>query len=111
MEFNRYQYNTHSTAQYPDAGEGTTEAITYTIFGLVGEAGEIANKWKKYFRDGLPFDEVRASLLDEVGDCLWYLSRLSLELGESFNNVATDNLQKLADRKERQVITGSGDNR
>jgi NTP pyrophosphatase (non-canonical NTP hydrolase) len=111
MEANRYQYNTHSTAQYPGSGQGSPEAITYTIFGLVGEAGEIANKWKKYYRDGVPFDEVRAQMLNEAGDVLWYLARLVTELGESLNNVAQDNLNKLSDRKDRGVISGAGDNR
>ena len=111
MEANRYQYNTHSTAKYPDAGEATPDAITYTIFGLIGEAGEIANKWKKHLRDGVPFDQVRAQMLDEAGDVLWYLARLATELGESLNNVAQDNLKKLANRKERGVISGSGDTR
>jgi NTP pyrophosphatase (non-canonical NTP hydrolase) len=111
MEANRYQYKTHSTATYPEAGQGSHEAITYTIFGLIGEAGEIANKWKKHLRDGVPFDQVRAQVLDEAGDVLWYLARLATEFGESLDNVAQDNLDKLTDRKERGVISGNGDNR
>ena len=47
----------------------------------------------------------------EIGDVLWYLAVLSDHLGLSFDDVAVVNLQKLADRKVRHAITGSGDNR
>src|SRR3954466_1059523 len=49
--FDSYQEDAGTTAFYPDAGTGSNAAINYTIFGLIGEAGEIANKWKKVYRD------------------------------------------------------------
>jgi len=46
-----------------------------------------------------------------MGDVLWYLARLSDELGISLNTIAKKNLEKLLDRKKRNVISGAGDKR
>lgn len=83
----------------------------YSTLGLVGEAGEIANKVKKLRRDMKPRLAIKDDIKSEIGDCLWYLARLCDDFGLSFNDVAYDNLDKLEDRKERNVIQGSGDNR
>ena len=48
MTFTEYQLKSRGTAIYPEAGKN----ITYPVLGLVGEAGEIANKVKKkIYRD------------------------------------------------------------
>jgi NTP pyrophosphatase (non-canonical NTP hydrolase) len=47
----------------------------------------------------------------ELGDVLWYIAALSRDLNISLNDVAKMNIEKLADRKERGVLGGSGDNR
>lgn len=111
--FDYYQDATDSTAIYPQASTGSTDAINYCVLGLSGEAGELPNKWKKVFRDdnGVLTDERREAMLDELGDVLWYVARLANELGVHFSEVATNNLTRLYDRKDRGVLTGSGDNR
>lgn len=87
--------------------------FTYPALGLVGEAGEIANKLKKVIRDksGVLSDGVRESVSDELGDVLWYVAQLATEMGTDLDTIAQRNIDKLASRKERGVITGSGDNR
>jgi len=109
MEFNEYQKRTGTTrtAQTKIAGH------LYTTLGLVGEAGEVAEKVKKIIRDdgGVITDERRELLKKEIGDVLWYISQLSADLGLSLDDVATHNLEKLASRKERGKITGDGDTR
>ena len=45
MNFNEYQEQTALTAKYPKE-----KALDYCTLGLVGEAGEIANKVKKVIR-------------------------------------------------------------
>jgi NTP pyrophosphatase (non-canonical NTP hydrolase) len=108
---NEYQQRTAVTAIYPDHQNGTPIAITYCILGLVGEAGEIPNKWKKYFRDDLFLDDVKKAIGAELGDALWYLSQLCTELGITLEELAQSNLDKLSSRKERGVLSGSGDDR
>lgn len=81
----------------------------YLTLGLTGEAGEVAEKFKKYLREG--DENYRADAIDELGDCLWYLARLADELDVSLDEVAQRNLDKLADRDDRDAIEGEGDTR
>ena len=109
MELNHYQRESRKTALYPNVG---SNAI-YPTLGLVGEAGEVADKVKKILRDkeGVFDDESSDAIKLELGDVLWYISQLSSELGYELEDVANSNLQKLNDRKNRGMISGSGDNR
>lgn len=88
-------------------------AIVYPTLGLVNEAGEVAGKIKKIFRDkeGRITDEDRKALQYELGDVLWYLSQICTELDLTLEQVAEANLEKLFSRMERGQIRGSGDNR
>lgn len=108
--FFKYQNATRETAVYPHVDTGDIEALSYCALGLVGEAGEVANKIKKLLRDG-DTPELRRAARGELGDVLWYLARLADELGVSLSGVAEANLAKLHDRKARGVLGGSGDNR
>jgi NTP pyrophosphatase (non-canonical NTP hydrolase) len=110
VNFNEYQYKANQTALYPDAGRGSLAALSYVSLGLAGEAGEIANKIKKLLRDG-DTPEKRKAISKEIGDCQWYLSQLCTELDTPLDYVASQNIDKLADRKERGVIQGNGDTR
>lgn len=83
------------------------------VLGLLGEAGEVAEKYKKIVRDkGGKVDEAdKAELIKELGDVLWYVSALASYLGVPLEVVAQTNLSKLTSRKARGVQRGSGDNR
>lgn len=109
--FDSYQLATGDTAVYPN--DTRAAALSYVALGLAGEAGEIANKVKKIIRDdnGVPTSTVEADLAAELGDVLWYLTRLADEIGYSLETIAAANLLKLADRKQRGVLKGSGDTR
>lgn len=87
--------------------------ITYPTLGLVNEAGEVAGKVKKIFRDkgGVISPEDREALKQELGDVLWYLAQIATELGLELDEVASANLSKLYDRLERGTIRGDGDAR
>lgn len=107
MDLNVYQQRAISTAAYPEEFE-----VVYPALGLTGEAGEVADKIKKVIRDGTELDfNLRNEIMKEVGDVLWYVAVLSRDLGFTLEHVADYNLAKLADRKARNVIQGSGDNR
>lgn len=109
ITFGEYQSRSRETAVYPNAGSN----YVYPTLGLSGEAGEVAEKVKKVLRDkgGRIEDDTRAAVEKELGDVLWYVAQLATELGLDLGAVAEKNLAKLASRKERGVLTGSGDNR
>lgn len=85
----------------------------YCTLGLIGEAGEIAEKIKKIIRDKNceVSEEDRTLLVKEDGDCVWYSGALAVELDSSLEQVAQVNIEKLQSRKQRGVLQGSGDNR
>lgn len=109
MDFNEYQTKSRVTAKYPAIGH----AVIYPTLGLVNEAGEVAGKIKKVFRDkdGKISDETREALKAELGDVLWYLAQVATELDIPLAEIAESNLTKLLDRQARGKIQGDGDNR
>jgi NTP pyrophosphatase (non-canonical NTP hydrolase) len=109
MNFTDYQTKSRVTAKYPAIGH----AVIYPTLGLVNEAGEVAGKIKKVFRDknGEISPETREALKAELGDVLWYLAQTCTELDIALDDVAEHNLTKLLDRQARGKIQGDGDNR
>ncbi|PIR47942.1 hypothetical protein COV06_00890 [Candidatus Uhrbacteria bacterium CG10_big_fil_rev_8_21_14_0_10_50_16] len=108
MTFNDYQTTARTTAIYPDLGSN----YVYPTLGLVGEAGEVAEKVKKILRGGEEMtDEQQQEIVKELGDVLWYISNLATELNITLDELADRNLQKLLSRKDRGVLHGNGDNR
>ena len=103
MELNQYQVATRATAIYPKE-----QALVYLTLGLTSEAGEVAGKVKKMIRDG---GINVMDTIDEISDCFWYLTRLCDELNISAEEVLQKNMDKLLDRKNRNVLGGSGDKR
>ena len=109
MEFDSYQIKARKTAMYPDLGSNNI----YPTLGLVGEAGEVAEKVKKVLRDknGIFDIESKEAIKKELGDVLWYLANLCSEFNFSLNDVAMLNLEKLELRASSGKISGSGDDR
>lgn len=128
LTLNEYQELTRTTAIYP--GNGTPLGIIYCGLKLAGEAGEVSENIGKAIRDDklllmapatvdvperIAMDyltpERREKLILELGDVLWYVAALAKELGRSLEDIADANLRKLADRQQRGVLKGSGDDR
>jgi NTP pyrophosphatase (non-canonical NTP hydrolase) len=110
MTFEEYEKKAFKTAQYPHIGQN----LIYPALGLVGEAGEVAEKIKKIWRNkNVWFANENESdeLVMELGDVLWYINALAHELGYPLHIIAERNLLKLEDRAVRNVIKSSGDNR
>lgn len=109
MNFEEYQKESRKTASYPKIGKN----FVYPTLGVAGEAGEVAEKIKKIFRDdgGRITKKRLGEIKKELGDLLWYISQTATELNLSLNDIAEDNLKKLFSRKKRGKIKGSGDNR
>lgn len=113
--FDQYQELSKQTAQgYADA-DGMTAAhnpqmsALFLAVAINGEAGELAEKVKKHVRED--DDEYLEEAEAEMGDILWYMAQLASLLDVSLGDVADENLGKLLDRQERDVITGQGDER
>jgi NTP pyrophosphatase (non-canonical NTP hydrolase) len=109
MELNEYQERSRITAQYPVIGH----AVVYPTLGLANEAGEVAGKVKKIFRDkaGMIGATECEALKAELGDVLWYIAQVATELDLRLDDIAAGNLAKLIDRQSRGVIHGEGDDR
>lgn len=123
MELNEYQERAMATCM------PSCDNFSYMMLNLIGEVGELASKVAKDIRKvnavighgmdnelipRMPFDEwiVRQEEYKaEAGDILWQLAGLCKAMGWDLEEVAQGNLDKLADRKARGVIDGSGDNR
>ena len=122
-----YQRRTQDTAVYP--GQGTFGGAMYAAMALNEEAGEVAGKVAKFIRkssgwdalltyghDSDPYnepypEELVLSVSKELGDVLYQAARVAEEFGLNLSDIATENIERLADRKKRDVIIGEGDDR
>jgi NTP pyrophosphatase (non-canonical NTP hydrolase) len=92
--------------------------LVFNALGLAGEAGEVVEKVKKAIRlsninnvyDSLT-EEKKKGIAKELGDTLYYLSRVADMLGLKLSDVARFNQEKLLDRLARGVVKGEGDDR
>lgn len=117
MHLNDYQTAARRTAM--------GNSLDHFVMGLTEEAGEVAGVMKRFHRgdekyatkEGTVFPVFSLSpfakekLASEIGDVLWYIAMIADELEIPLADIAQLNINKLASRKERGVITGSGDNR
>lgn len=114
MNFDEYQKRAIQTDSFnADPATIDSHAFVSHLLGLVGESGEVADKFKKLFRDKnakITPDDIE-EIAKELGDTLWYISAICCYLGLSLEEVAQKNLKKVHSRKRRDQTKGSGDNR
>lgn len=92
MRFDEYQVFARRTQNHELTGD---ERIQHALCGLSSEVGEIASIYQKRFQ-GHPVDE--ATVADEMGDVLWFLSELADCLCVHLGSVAQHNVSKLLKR-------------
>ncbi|MCA9325203.1 nucleoside triphosphate pyrophosphohydrolase family protein [Candidatus Saccharibacteria bacterium] len=111
MTFDEYQKKAITTAHI--SYDDPLMQNSVWVMGIVGEAGEIVEKWKKAvaYREGKFDDEQFADFKKELADVIWYIAVLADSLDLSLEEIMEQNVAKLADRKKRGVIKGAGDNR
>lgn len=86
------------------------KSILYPYFALTEEVGEFMGKMAKLHRgDFEPTPEFMGALRKELGDILWNVAAIASINGWTLEQVAEENVQKLTDRKARDVIKGEGD--
>lgn len=117
MDTKKYQTIIEKTAIFPkDIG------IAYCALGLTGEAGEVAEKIKKLYRDvefnkldavnkNLVLQESKKALCKELGDVLWYITALANEFDLTLGEIMLTNYNKLMARRQTNTLHGSGDDR
>ena len=108
MELNDYQEKAHETSFHE-------MSVIYPTLGLLGEAGEVAEKIKKLIRDkgyrpgDCINDNDKKAITLELGDVMWYVAELASNLDLSLETICQQNLIKLSSRKSRNKLHGSGD--
>lgn len=109
MSFDEYQNLALKTAR----DKTDKNELYHLVLGLVGESGEIAEKFKKLVRDNDSNESMidRQDIQKELGDVLWYIAVLADYLELNLDDVARSNITKLSSRQARDVLGGSGDNR
>lgn len=111
MSLNEYQRRAMTTRL------DTCNNFSYMSFGLVAEVGEVADIVAKAVRKQMTSidsnnmnnedhcrEELYQGLKKELGDCLWFIAGLADYLGMSLQDVAQNNLDKLAARKATNTI-------
>lgn len=103
--FDAYQRETERTAA-KNGEEGYNTSIAVLALGLCGEAGEVSELIKKYLGHGITFEI--SKLKKELGDVLWYLTRLGAEHGIDLRDIAAANMEKLRARYPEGFVEGGG---
>ena len=113
MDFDYYDKEAAKTDVGTSAQDNLEPGWMYYVLGLGGESGELLEKVKKLFRDdaGIMSKERLEDIKLEMGDVLWYMSRLAKVLGFDMNEVAHANIAKLQRRMHQNKIHGNGDHR
>jgi NTP pyrophosphatase (non-canonical NTP hydrolase) len=100
-------------ASFRDYIVGAPTDVNAHIRALTTEVSKMAGVLKKAIRDNDGF--LSSAALDKITyslfRTLWLLDRLCDRTGTSRHTVMAKNLNKLADRKNRGVLQGSGDHR
>jgi NTP pyrophosphatase (non-canonical NTP hydrolase) len=85
-----YTEFTRKTARYPKRREKE-----YLMLGLMNEAGEVGGAYKKEIRDNIDNTDL---IIDEMGDVLWYLTRLCDIYNITLSELMVENINKLVGR-------------
>jgi NTP pyrophosphatase (non-canonical NTP hydrolase) len=92
-----YKDFTRRTAKYPKRREKE-----YLMLGLMNEAGEVGGAYKKEIRDRVDNTDL---IIDELGDVLWYLTRLCDVYGVEISELMVNNMDKLFNRMTAEEAT------
>lgn len=92
---------------------GSPAALAWLSQALNASAGAVADQVKKVLRDddGNLSAERHITITAHLRRVLWALSELSRHLQEPYGRVLAENIAKLADRRARGTLQGSGDTR
>ena len=72
LTFDEYQEKARST----DRLISTDPRLAFPLLGLFGEAGSLLSEVKKKQRDKIAYRGYEQSVVEEIGDSLWYLNAI-----------------------------------
>jgi NTP pyrophosphatase (non-canonical NTP hydrolase) len=105
LTFRTYQEQSSRT----DRAQGTDlKSIMIPLLGLAGEAGSLLTEYKKWLREGDRYKPFTDQVSEEIGDLLWYLANIAQKAGLDLQEIAEENLAKLADRQRGAAGLFSG---
>ena len=92
MTINEYQKLAQRTANT----KLPSDKLENACLGLAGETGEVCDVLKKALFQGHALD--REHMIEELGDCAWYLAEAASGLGVSLEDILLQNIAKLKRR-------------
>ena len=95
LTFRDYQKQAILTNRVP--GDDISSIIV-PLLGLAGEAGSLLSEYKKRMREGDRYRIFTDQVAEEIGDILWYLANIAEKAGLDLQEIAEENLAKVADR-------------
>ena len=103
ISINVYQKLAKATDKLAQSG------LELSILGLFGEVGSLLSALKKKQRDKAAFEGYRASVIEELGDSLWYFTNLASRAGLELAVLAQRLFRDIADWDEVQAneLTGT----
>lgn len=75
-------------------------SLDFPLLGLFGETGSLLSEVKKKQRDPVAYLSYEASVLEELGDVLWYLAALASRANLGLDELAVNLDRSLADWQE-----------
>ncbi len=100
MELNDYQQSAAGSNTFANGeadGDATNKALNAALFGLGSETGSLLDIQKKLLTGDIDLNIAKSRALQELGDLLWYVARVSNALGFTLDDVASTNLERAAD--------------
>lgn len=88
------------------SGMAGHEGMTNAVLGMAGEAGEVADLYKKYLFHGKDVSE--DDFINEVGDVLYYCAVFASLVGCTLEDIMRANIDKLRRRYPDGFVTGGG---
>ena len=70
--------------------------LMHAVYGVSGEAGELADAVKKHQVYGQPLNV--DNVMEELGDLMWYVALACNAIGVPMEHIAQMNIDKLAQR-------------
>lgn len=107
MDLNEYQFLATETAFYPGRNAALSPnsshgnllkcspipfpGYVYTLLGLIGELTELKETANEVSDDFVTDAKGKEKIVKELGDCFWYLSQFTMELGIPFSQIENIN--------------------